>query len=140
MILFSLLFLSLPLFFLSLPPPFFSKLIFWITNGGNENHTKEVKDGSFFSRLVITYYFDQEIVVYANCAVHYFCQWEQWYWKFIYVLLSNVCFPGMCCSVFCRQFYWSCFFFYIDVIMLVQIFSILLILFTWNQFKICFKV
>lgn len=31
------------------------------------------------------------------------------------------------------------FFFYNDVIMLVQIFSILLILFTWNQVKICFK-
>lgn len=65
----------------------------------------------FFSRLVITYYFDQELFVYANCAVHYICQWEQWYWKLIYVLLSNVCFPGMCCSVFCRQFYRSCFLF-----------------------------
>lgn len=30
-------------------------------------------------------------------------------------------------------------FFYNDVIMLVQIFSILLILFTWNKVKICFK-
>lgn len=77
--------------------------------------------------------------MHANCAVHYFCQWEQWYWKFIYVLLFNVCFPGMCCSVFCRQFYRSCFLFYIDDIMLVQIFSILLILFTWNQVKICFE-
>lgn len=76
----------------------------------------------FFSRLVNTYFFDQEVVVYANCAVHYFCQCEQWYWQFIYVLLSNVCFPGMWCSVFCRQFYRSCFLFYIDVIMLVQIF------------------
>lgn len=101
---------------------------------------KRLRVALFFSRLVITYFFDQEIVVYANCAVHYFCQWEQWYWKFIYVLLSNACFPGMCCSVFCRQFYRSCFHSYIDVIMLVQIFSILLILFTWNQVKICFKI
>lgn len=100
---------------------------------------KRLRMALFFSRLVITYYFDQEIFVYANCAVHYFCQWEQWYWKLIYVLLSNVCFPGMCWPVFCRQFYRSCFLFYIDVIMLVQIFSILLILFTWNQDKICFK-